>query len=164
MASTEKYATLAAVTIFASGSTTAVASNSNAISATQDPTSAAYGGSGTTPGYPRGAFQLQSGATALAAVPTATTAYQIYFRRNVDGTTTGTPTTFENDPGRSVTPTQPMAVSRAADVNSTTQNLCFPPCEIPSRPFQVVLVNAATGQSLPAGWSLIFTPESFQGV
>jgi hypothetical protein len=153
-------ATLPSITIFPSGLTESLANNSNALSAVQDPTSSAYAGAAQTQGFQRARFTFSTGATALAAAPVANSSVNIYFLLPSDGTTTGTPESFCTDLGRTATPVSMLQASIPLDAVNTTQTYASEPIYLPEVPFEVILVNAATGQSFAAGWSLSLIPST----
>lgn len=157
-----KSATKAAITLIAAGST--LVNNSNALSSAQDPTSAAYGGDGTNPGYQFGQFYFTTGATALTAAPTANGSIDIYYLYPGDGTLTGTPGSYGTDLGRSATPIGPKRASITLDSTNTTQIYNSGVVRIPVVPFKVIMVNAATGQTLPATYTLTIVPIGDTGV
>ena len=153
MSTTEKQASLAVVTIFAAGSTAALASGSNALSASFDFSQA----NAAIQGYSLGRWVLS--ATAGAA-PTANTGWQVHLLISPDGGTT-----FETDPGRSTAPVSPPITVIPA---TAADNLAFvrssARVDAPCLTAKVILYNNGTGQQLNAGWSLQFVPISFQGV
>jgi hypothetical protein len=158
---TLKSATLAQVSAFAAVSTGSLASNSNALSGTLDPTGTNFGGSGTTPGYQRARFVFTG---TFAAAPTANTSIALFARLPADGTLTGTPTTYETDLGRSATPVRaPLAVI-PLDSTNTAQARVSEAVDIPAVPFEVIAVNNGTGQTISAGWSLSLVPVTDVGV
>lgn len=171
----DRTAVLPAVTIFAAADTAELAFGSNALSPPQDPTTTAYGGSGTQPGYQGGRFRFSTGATPLTTPVgiqktvnvdgTPTTIYvpgdiRIYFLLPADGTLSGTPGAWCTDLGRSTTPVGDIGAIIGLDNVSTTQSYHSRlPVETPEFPFCVILVNNS-GQALPAGWSLTFMPST----
>lgn len=152
-------ATLAAVSIVSSGSS--LASNANAISGAQDPTASAYGGTGSQPGYRRGQFTFNG---TFGGVPAANGVIQVYWVYPTDGTLTGTPGSYETDPGRSTAPNRHLAATIRLDPVNTTQGVCSELVDMPYVPFKCITVNAATGQTLAATWTLTLGPATDKGV
>jgi hypothetical protein len=152
---TERAATLAPVSVIASGAS--VASTSNAISGTIDPTASAFGGTGTAPGYPSGRFVFSG---TFSAGPIANSAIYVYVRLPVDGTLTGTPGAFETDLGRTTNPIRALTASIPLDSANTTQSRMSEVVDLPAVPFEVIVVNAATGATLNSGWTLTVEPTS----
>lgn len=150
MSTTLKNASLGAVTIFSGTSTTSLASAANALSAAQDPTTSAFG-----PNYKRGRFVFSG---TFGAAPSANSAIQLYWRLPADGTLTGTPGAWETDLGRATSPVRSMAATIPLDTTNTAQARASEVVDIPAVPFEVIAVNAATGQTIAAGWSLLLVP------
>jgi hypothetical protein len=156
-------ATLTPINVFSAGSTSAVASDSNAISGELDPTSTGFGGTGTGPGYQRGIFTFSTGSTPLASVPSGMPAVYLYFLLPADGTLTGTPTSWTTDAGRSTYPATYVAVAIPLDTVNLTQTYASVEIDIPPVPFRVIAANAGTGLAFPAGWWLTLTPTTDLG-
>lgn len=152
MAVTGKLTSLAAVTIFSSGSTTALTSGSIATSAGID-----FSQTNTlTQGYFRGQFFLS--ATAGAA-PTANTGWVVYRLYSPDGGTT-----FETAPTSGPPLTAPLATIPAATTDSAAFVRTSDPVDGHAGTLKIVLYNNGTGQQLNAGWSLTWVPTTDQGV
>ena len=152
MSVTGKLTSLAAVTIFSSGTTTALTSGSIATSAAIDFSQA----NTLIQGYFRGRWVLS--ATAGAA-PTATTGWVVYRLYSPDGGTT-----FETAPTSAPPLTAPLATIPAATTDSAAFVRASDPVDGHSGTLKIILYNNGTGQQLNAGWSLTWVPVSDQGI
>ena len=125
-------------TVFATGSTTAVANNSLAI-ATYTPASANYL-----------AAEVELTAT-FAVVPVASTGLSVWFLRAVDGTN------YE-DGGTAVTPVRGPDVVLPFAAVTTAQRVTRLAVVLPPGTVKVLAKNDGSGQPLPAGWGLKIRP------
>jgi hypothetical protein len=135
----------APVNVFLTGSTGSLANNANALSAAIDPTLAAWGS------YPRVRWVFTG---TFATAPSPNSAVSLFYRLSTDATTSN----FETDLGRSTTPVRPPAAVIALDTTNTTQVRVSEAVDLPAVPFEVILVNNASGQTISAGWHLEAVP------
>ena len=139
MATTETVLAGTLDTVFAAGSSTALANNALAVTAAYTPTSVNYL-----------AAEVEFTGT-FATAPAAATGLSVWFLRAVDGTN------YE-DGGTATTPTRgPDLVVPFAAV-TTAQRCTRMAVVLPPGAIKVLAKNDGSGQSLSAGWGLKIRP------